>query len=131
MPSLRSLCEDAIGFRVPESDFLESVQAMDIFRRSLTREQRREILHSCNTPFVVVKHSEDRIQPVLCVEKNGHVRMRLNTWLHGKRSLQHIIPTKSILKAHKANQVAKIKGLLDTTDISQEQITSLLKVLRG
>lgn len=126
-PSLYSLCEDALGFTIPiDSDFKEHVDAMHIFHYHLTKKQRREIRDE-PTSYVTVKRSEDRIIPRLSVEKSGQVRLHFDTWLHGKRILRKHIPTKAIYKAHKANQVSKIKRLLDNTNVSQEQIDSILE----
>ena len=131
-PSLFSLCEDALGFSMPtDSDFKAYVDAMHIFHYHLTKKQRREIRDEPNTSYVTVKVSEDRIIPRLSVEKSGHVKLHFNTWLHGKRIFRHYAPTKEIYKAHKANQVSKIKRLLDNTNVSLEQIDSILQGLQG
>ena len=131
VPSLFSLCQDALGFSIPiDSDFKTYVDAMHIFHYHLTKKQRREIRDEPNT-YVTVKVSEDRIIPRLSVEKSGHVKLHFNTWLHGKRVFRHYAPTKAIYKAHKANQVSKIKRLLDNTNVSLEQIDSILQGLQG
>ena len=133
VPSLFSLCQDALGFSIPtDSDFKTYVDAMHIFHYHLTKKQRREIRDSINTScYVWVKVSEDRLIPRLSVEKDGQVRLHFDTWLHGKRILRKHIPTKAIYKAHKANQVSKIKRLLDNTNVSLEQIDSILQGLQG
>lgn len=132
VPSLFSLCEDALGFSMPtDSDFKTFVDAMHIFHNHLTKRQRRELRDEPNTSYVIKKVSEDRIIPRLSVEKSGHVKLNFDTWLHGKRNLRHYAPTKDIYKAHKANQVSKIKRLLDNTNVSLEQIDSILQGLQG
>ena len=132
VPSLFSLCEDALGFGMPtDSDFKTFVDAMHIFHNHLTKRQRRELRDEPNTSYVIKKVSEDRIIPRLSVEKSGHVKLHFDTWLHGKRILRHYAPTKDIYKAHKANQVSKIKRLLDNTNVSLEQIDSILQGLQG
>lgn len=131
VPSLFSLCEDALTFSVPKDDFLSHLQAIDIFRR-MTRKEQNHLRHInfCNTLGFYVKLSEDRIIPRLSVENGGHVRLHLNTFLHGKRKLKYFVPTKNIFKTHKANQVTQIKHLLNTTKTSHEQITAILNILQ-
>jgi len=131
VPTLRSLCEDAIGFSIPNTDFLTHLNAFDIYQSNLTKKQQNEIRTTCNTSYVWVKLSEDVIIPRLSVERGGHVSINFDTWLQGKRNIRRVIPTKEIFKAHKANQVTQIKRLLDTTETSQTQIDSILKVLKG
>jgi hypothetical protein len=99
---------------------------------SLTSSVVSTLTHPLHTEsYVTVKVSEDRILPRLSVEKSGHVKLHFDTWLHGKRILRHYAPTKAIYKAHKANQVSKIKRLLDNTNVSLEQIDSILQGLQG
>ena len=128
--SLYSMCEEKLGFSIPnDSDLDKHVGAVKIFQYHLTNMQRREIRDNNDMSYDVVKVSEDRLIPRLSVEKDGQVRLHFDTWLHGKRILRMNIPTKAIYKAHKANQVCKIKRLLDTTKVSRKQIDSVLKVL--
>ena len=130
--SLFSSCELALGFSIPtDDDFQTHVNAIDIYQRHITRKQRDEIFRTCITSVTCVKLSEDRIIPRLSVEKGGQVKLHFDTWLHGQRKSKYILPTKAIYKAHKANQVTKIKRILDTTNVSLEQIDSILGGLQG
>lgn len=128
--SLYSMCEGKLGFSIPnDSDLNKHVGAVKIFQYHLTKMQRREILDDNDTSYVVVKVSEDRIIPRLSVGKSGQVKLHLDTFLYGKRIYRRNIPTEAIYKVHKANQVSKIKRLLDNTKVSRKQIDSVLKVL--
>jgi len=61
------------------------------------------------------------------VFRHYHLKKYVNGYLKEKGH----VPTKAIYKAHKANQVTKIKRLLDTTTVSLDQVDSVLKTLQG
>lgn len=131
VPSLYEYCEDALGFRVSTDadEFKANLDALNIFTHHLTRQQRIEIYGAYNPPYVWRKRAEDRIKPLLSVQKDGKVRLNINCREHGSRRIIGTLPTGEIMKAYNNNLKANIKRQLDEKDISTEQLKRICKVV--
>lgn len=129
VPSLYEYCEDALGFSISTDELKANLDALIIFTHDLTERQRFEIRDEYNPPYVWRKRAEDRIKPLLSVQRDGTVRLNMNCWEHGSRRIIGTLPTVKIMKAYKNNLKSKIKRQLDEKDISTEQLNRICKVI--